>query len=193
MVKKHKKLSDILVYILFHHKDKGGINETKLMKLLYFVDADYYEQHNETLSGIDYYKNKYGPTVDFKVYLKVCQELKGCIERQEEQLETGKKTTVRLLKDDHKSSLSLEQQEFIDGVMSKYGDLDTSQIVSISHLEPTYTGSGQLKDLIDFELVHHRQGGSLPDEVDGDCKAEIIDLTKEMTQQELARLNDRLK
>ena len=184
----NERLADIIVYVLFKFPD-GGLGETKLMKLLYFIDADHYEKYGQTLSGVDYYKNHYGPTPDFSVYQQVCQELGDYIERQKKEAEGQRRTTVRLINNDYQTNLSLEKQTLIEAVIKRYGYLPTKDIVFISHLEPTYTGGGDLKSLIDFSLVHHRQDNVL---ADTNRQPETIDLTKEMDTDKLQKLNDRL-
>src|SRR4030042_3590885 len=56
------KFKEVLLYILGKVGSKPNIGETVIYKLLYFIDFDYYEKHEEQLIGATYIKNAHGPT-----------------------------------------------------------------------------------------------------------------------------------
>jgi transcriptional regulator with XRE-family HTH domain len=56
------KFKEVLLYIFGKVGSKPNIGETAIYKLLYFIDFDYYEKHEEQLIGATYIKNTYGPT-----------------------------------------------------------------------------------------------------------------------------------
>ena len=56
-----KKFKNILLYILERCAGKPNVGETVLYKLLYFSDFNYYELHEEHLTGAKYRKLPYGP------------------------------------------------------------------------------------------------------------------------------------
>ncbi len=56
------KFKEVLLYILKTVGGKPNIGMTVLYKLLYFIDFDYYEKHEEQLMGLTYIKNQFGPT-----------------------------------------------------------------------------------------------------------------------------------
>ena len=187
---KTPKLVDVLFYTVAKLNIKGGISETKLMKILYFIDANYYESHGQTLTGVKYYKNKFGPTPDFKEYLEAIKFLKDYLDRKQEQMTDYSRTTVRLVKKSYSPRLNPDQRKVIDLVVKDYGGLSRQEIVDASHMEPTYLGSRDLNDKIEFELVHHRQK-DISDEEKPD-NVETIDLGAEMNPDQLKRAEKRL-
>jgi len=58
---KVNKFKNVLLYILENCAGKPNVGETLLYKLLYFSDFNYYELHEEHLSGATYRKLPYGP------------------------------------------------------------------------------------------------------------------------------------
>ena len=56
------KFKQVLLYILSKTAGKPNVGMTVLYKLLYFIDFDYYEKHDEQLMGLRYIKNTHGPT-----------------------------------------------------------------------------------------------------------------------------------
>jgi transcriptional regulator with XRE-family HTH domain len=56
-----EKLRNVLLYILERCAGKPNVGETVLNKLLYFADFNYFELHEEHLTGASYRKLPYGP------------------------------------------------------------------------------------------------------------------------------------
>ena len=56
------KLENVLLYVLNKIGSQPNIGETVLYKILYFIDFDYYERHDRSITGLRYYHNHYGPT-----------------------------------------------------------------------------------------------------------------------------------
>ena len=56
------KLENILLYVLGKVGAKPNMGETVLYKILYFIDFDYYERFGRSITGMQYYRNHYGPT-----------------------------------------------------------------------------------------------------------------------------------
>ena len=53
------KFKEVLLYILEKIGARANIGEAVICKLLYFIDFDYYEKHEEQLIGATYIKNNY--------------------------------------------------------------------------------------------------------------------------------------
>ena len=63
-----EKFKQVFLYVLQQVGAKPNVGETVLYKLLYFIDFDFYEKHEEQLMGLTYIKNTHGPTPrEFKV------------------------------------------------------------------------------------------------------------------------------
>ena len=65
---KPEKLREVLLYILEKVGAKPNVGETVLYKLLYFIDFDHYEKTGQSVTGLTYIRNYFGPTPtrDFK-------------------------------------------------------------------------------------------------------------------------------
>jgi len=58
-----EKLEQVILYFL-EHINNVHLGRTKLMKLLYFVDFDHYEAHDQSVTGATYRKLPHGPYPD---------------------------------------------------------------------------------------------------------------------------------
>ena len=54
------KLQQAMLYFMYHCDDQH-LGKTKLMKLLYFLDFDYYQEHRESVTGARYERFGHGP------------------------------------------------------------------------------------------------------------------------------------
>ncbi|MEI7918517.1 MAG: type II toxin-antitoxin system antitoxin SocA domain-containing protein [Candidatus Saccharibacteria bacterium] len=57
-----EKLREVLLYVLEKVGAKPNVGETVLYKLLYFIDFDYYEKYGQSITGLTYIRNHFGPT-----------------------------------------------------------------------------------------------------------------------------------
>jgi transcriptional regulator with XRE-family HTH domain len=57
-----EKLREVLLYVLEKVGAKPNVGETVLYKLLYFIDFDYYEKYGQSITGLSYVRNHFGPT-----------------------------------------------------------------------------------------------------------------------------------
>jgi transcriptional regulator with XRE-family HTH domain len=58
----HEKLGEVLLYVLEKVGAKPNVGESTLHKLLYFIDHDYQEKFGQSITGLTYAHNPYGPT-----------------------------------------------------------------------------------------------------------------------------------
>lgn len=56
-----RKFSEILLYIVSRIGAHAEVGESTLYKLLYCIDFDYYERHEESLTGLSYIRTAHGP------------------------------------------------------------------------------------------------------------------------------------
>ncbi len=152
----YRKFAELLVYMLSQFE--GSVNETKVLKLLYFADANSYEKLGKTISGnVTYYKNHFGPTPNYKILMNLYEALGDYLVRDEQQLEEYKSCLVKLQNRDYTfKSLTAEDIEIIDDTVAKYGKLSLPEVVKLSHFDPPYLAS-QKKKKIDFSYVRFRK------------------------------------
>ena len=89
-----ENFKELLIYIVKNFNDNETLTETKLWKLLYFCDADFFEKNKKTITGVDYYKNIYGATPDKKIIDKVLPRIKEYVKIEKIKKPDGKTITL---------------------------------------------------------------------------------------------------
>jgi len=154
MVKKEKKFNDLLYYLVSSFKENGVV-ETKLMKLLYFTEANYYKNNKKIITGVDYFKNIYGPTPDIKVLNKAKRSLNKFLVVKEKKYNGRKITVYEVVNKDYSyNSLTEKEMEEAKKVIELYSKLPSDQLSKISHSDPPYLASD---NRIDFAYVNYRK------------------------------------
>ena len=152
--KKNKKFNDLVFYLIAKFGD-GGVVETKLMKLLYFSEAHYYEKKNRTISNISYFKNNYGPTPDFKILQETLELLKDFIKVEKKTINGRKIKIFKVVNKNYVcSGLEEGERQEVDRMFDLYGDLPFNQLSKLSHLDPPFLAS---ENKILFRYVKHRR------------------------------------
>jgi len=146
---------EVLIYILNEVGAKPNIGETVIYKLLYFIDFDHYEKHEEQLIGATYLKNKYGPTpVEFR---KITDQMvaKGeIIEVKDKYFEYPRRKYLPLRKPEL-SVLKGSEIKIINGVLDKLSDMTARQISDYSHNDVPWLTADDGK-VIEYESVFYR-------------------------------------
>ncbi|PIZ01076.1 hypothetical protein COY61_00760 [bacterium (Candidatus Gribaldobacteria) CG_4_10_14_0_8_um_filter_33_9] len=152
-----EKFKELLIYVVKHFNDNETLTETKLWKLLYFCEADFYEKFNHTITGVDYYKNLYGATPAKVVINRVLPQAKDYVKTEKIKKDSGKIMTVFKPHNDYKyKALSANEIEQIRKTCEKYFRLSVSDITILAHQDPPYLGAEKGKK-IDFRFVNYRE------------------------------------
>jgi transcriptional regulator with XRE-family HTH domain len=149
------KFREVLLYILGKVGSKPNIGETVLYKLLYFIDFDYYEKHEEQLVGATYVRNRYGPTpVEFR---KVVEQMEkaGEIERVRSDYFSYPQTKYLPLRSPNLALLSGQEKELIDDVLNRLSDMNAAQMSEYSHNDVPWRGTAEGRR-IEYEAVFYR-------------------------------------
>lgn len=165
-----EKFKELLIYIVKNFNDNETLTETKLWKLLYFCDADFFEKHKKTITGIDYYKNIYGATPDKKVIDKVLPKIKEYVKIEKLKKPDGR--TIRLYKphkDYHYKFLSANEIVETRETCEKYYRLPVSSVTALAHKDPPYLGA-KMKEKVDFNFVNYREDEDV-EEIDSKGKS----------------------
>ncbi|MFA5134425.1 MAG: type II toxin-antitoxin system antitoxin SocA domain-containing protein [Patescibacteria group bacterium] len=151
-----QKLKELLVFIVEKY-EADILTETKLWKLAYFCESNFYFKNHRTITGINYYKNKFGPTPDYKVISSIMEEIDGTyIQRKEAaRLGGGRMILYSKLSDYPIKKLSGEEQREILDTCAKYSKLNTNEIMILAHKDPPYLGADD-DEKINFDFVLHR-------------------------------------
>ena len=148
------KFKEVFLYILNEVGAKPNVSESVLQKMLYFIDFDYYEEHEEQLIGATYIRNKYGPTpIEFK---KIVDEM-----IDDEDLDKVKsrhyyeQTKYLPLRKADLSDLNANELNTINKVLEKLSDMNARQIAEYSHNDIPWLATGD-KEKINYEAVFYR-------------------------------------
>lgn len=154
--KRVEKFKQVLLYILSKVGYQPNVGETVVNKLLYFIDFDYYEKHEEQLMGATYIKNTYGPTV---VELKAIVDdmlAHEEIKREKVQYHNHLQTKFIPLKEPNLTLLTGQELVHIDQVLARLGHMGGREISDYSHKDVPWmtTPDGET---IDYEKAFYRQ------------------------------------
>ncbi len=132
----------------------NDVYETKLWKLLFFIEADFYEKYNETITGVKYLKNIHGPTPDYKVGKKALDELVESAFIVEIKDQYGIK--YRVNNDYDIEHLSSQQIDSINNTCDNFSGLSVKRLSILSHNDPVYLMAEKIHSLLDFGNVKYR-------------------------------------
>lgn len=150
-----EKFRQVLLYVLTQVAGKPNVGETVLHKLLYFIDFDYYEKFDESLTGVTYIRNHHGPTaVDLREILRQMQK-RGDVEAVKiKYYEYPQKKHLALAAPDL-SVLSAREIKHIDEVLTRLADKNAKEIEAYSHGDLPWLAAKPGR-AIDYEAVFYR-------------------------------------
>jgi len=165
-----EKFKELLIYIVKSFNDNETLTETKLWKLLYFCDADFFEKHRGTITGIDYYKNKYGATPDKKIIDKALPQIKNFVKVEKIKKPDGKTMRVYKPQNDYNyQDLLANEIEEARNTCEKYYRLSVQDISVLAHKDPPYLGA-KMRERIDFKFVDYREDKDI-EEIEGEDRS----------------------
>ena len=148
------KFKEILIYVLSKVGSKPNVGESVIYKLLYFIDFNYYEKHEEQLIGATYIRNNYGPTP--KEFIKIVENMEGkdLAKVQDNYFQYPQTKYLPLRKPDL-SKISTYEQKVIDDVINSLSDMNAKQISEYSHNDVPWQTTEE-GEVIDYESVFYR-------------------------------------
>ncbi|MDB9741391.1 Panacea domain-containing protein [Akkermansiaceae bacterium] len=150
-----EKFKQVLLYLLQKVGARPNVGQTVLYKLLYFIDFDYYEKHEEQLMGLTYIKNTYGPTPrEFKAVVDEMISEGSIDEVKAKHFALQQRKYLPVVSPDL-SKLSGQELAMIDSVIHRYGDCSATQISELSH-EDTPWQIAKDKENIEYEYAFYR-------------------------------------
>ncbi len=149
------KFKEVLLYILGKVGSRPNIGQTVLYKLLYFIDFDYYELHEEPLIGATYIKNHYGPTpISFAKIVKQMESDGQLVEVRSKYFDHDQTKYVPV-KEADVSNLSGRELKHIDDELDKLSHFTARQLSELSHKDTPWIVAKD-KEVIDYEHVFYR-------------------------------------
>jgi transcriptional regulator with XRE-family HTH domain len=164
-----EKFRQILIHILRKCGGKPNVDMTVIYKILYFIDFDYYEKHEEQIMGLVYLKNTHGPTPYYFDELIKEMKDKGNIEELKSKFYTYPQTKY-LIDPRIEPDLSIlngREIEHIDWEIARLSDLTASMLSELSHRDVPWISAEEGKPL-DYEAVFYRTKDTSVREYDAD-------------------------
>lgn len=153
--KKLDKFKEVLLYVLSKVGAKLNVGQTVIYKLLYFIDFDYYELHEEQLIGATYIKNHHGPTpVEFA---KIVSDMEnsGEIETVKSKYFKYDQTKYLPKRKPDLSKLSALELKHIDNELDRLSDKNANEISDLSHSDVPWI-TAETGQPLDYEAVFYR-------------------------------------
>lgn len=152
----NSKLKDALMYILHSFGDVEELGMTKVSKLLYFSDFNYYKENFEPITGEEYIREEHGPLAT-EVYNAVeALQSEGRISAEKEPIDDDIEKWVFEVEGDLEfPTLGEDEKEAISNVVSKLGNLSASELEEISHRDNPWQVT-EPQQPINYDLVFYR-------------------------------------
>ena len=150
------KFKNVFLYILENCAGKPNVGETVLYKLLYFSDFNYYELHEEHLSGAAYRKLPYGPAPNNVDAIIKAMIDEGELMRIKTDYHNNPQTRHIPLRKADLTELKASEKEVIDKVIDQFSDWSAKAISDYSHKDIPWMATKDGKE-INYELVFYRE------------------------------------
>src|ERR1035437_3700878 len=142
MTLNQKKYQNAVLYLC--QKLNGEVRgKKKLAKLLYFVDFDFYEKNQKSITGDIYRALPMGPfPVSLDTMTDVMTKDKAISVKQVEEREGYNQTEVyHCISKPDVSVFEKGEIDMLDRIVVKYGHLNGKQLEELSHAEAPYIGT----------------------------------------------------
>ena len=152
-----EKLRQVLLYILNKVGGKPNVGETVLYKLLYFIDFDYYEKYGQSVTGLEYYHNHFGPTPKTRDFRALVQNMEQAGELEVVTTEyfnnkQKKYLAVAAVKLDR---LNAQEIKHIDSELDRLSDKTATELSELSHRDTPWIVASPHKP-IDYRDTFYR-------------------------------------
>ena len=152
-----KKYKNAILYFCKNVGKRGVWGKKKFYKLFYYLDFDYFEQHEKPITGDVYHKLPMGPAPTY--FDAMVNDLSGekKIIVSERPTGTGYNDTVVYTTNasPDMSVFSEEEKKMLKAVVRKYGGKSGTQLEKLSHSEAPYKAVEEGEE-IPLELAHYR-------------------------------------
>ena len=151
-----KKLREAMLFFINMQDEISFLGRTKLAKLLFFADFEFYSENHSSITGTMYMKKEHGPfPVDCTFY-----DALDCLE-QDGSIEIRTVTTGNFDRDEYvptrKADVSCfteDEIETLTKVGMRFKNYNAKQIKDFSHGTPAYVLTGD-DETIGYELSYY--------------------------------------
>jgi uncharacterized phage-associated protein len=149
------KFKEVLIYLLSKVGAKSNVGKTVIVKLLYFIDFDYYEEKETQLMGMKYIKKQHGPFP--LLYDSTVKEMEqnGDIIPVKEKYFGRDQQKYLPLREANLSCLSGDELEYIRKVLRRYSDMTATQLTHYSHMDVPWIAAKD-GEVLEYEGVFYR-------------------------------------
>jgi len=150
-----EKYRQVILYFL-HECNNEHLGRVKLMKLLYYLDFDYFGQHRTSVTGDKYRRLEHGPVpvhADAILQEMECDALITSVPAQRgpfSQTQYVPRTTYNL------SALTAEEVTVLKAVTERWRDATRAEIEDASHREQPWIATPENRD-VSFVHAFHRK------------------------------------
>ncbi|MCK4730139.1 MAG: SocA family protein [Candidatus Aenigmarchaeota archaeon] len=150
------KYKEIILY-LANKVNNRTLGKVKLMKLLYYLDFDFFEKYGKSVTGDQYLRWPLGPVP--RIAEEVLEEMKKevMVKIVKEKMPVGynDKNLIVPLKEKTIKNISKEEIQMLDEIADKWEKHTGSEMTSASHGEAPWIAT-KPNEVIDYNLVYYR-------------------------------------
>ena len=175
-----KNLSNLIKYIITEVQDSGGlVLRTRLVKLLYLCDIEYFRNYRKLITGLDWIRYKYGPFA-FEL-IDIGGRMGIDIVEESVDFSSGKgfRVTVEEPPDPDKW-FEYSQRLVVDRVIKRWGDEDLNLMLDYVYCDTEPMKNAQYQEKLDFNKVIRgmRRAGSTSLDLSSDDKKVVKQLVE---------------
>ncbi len=156
MVKINEKKYRNLILFFANKIRNGTLGKLKMMKLLYFLDFDYFEKYGKSITGDEYLRFENGPVP--RMAEKILKEMNGKdIKISKKKIGFGYyyQQLIEALKEFDISVFSKEELLMMEETANKWEKFSGSEMKTTSHGEAPWIAT-KPNNIIDYNLVYYR-------------------------------------
>jgi hypothetical protein len=188
----NNSLSELLVAIVSYVTDRGGyVTKTKLLKLVYLLDVEFYRAHRAIFTGFQWKYFHLGPwTREFDPLLDGLVSQGNLVEQTSERsefdtkfLRTSEPVDLRKPFDNYRDEAILKT------ILDTWGPSTTGEILDYVYFRTEPMEYGIRNEKLDFTTILEQAPGIYKRPASGKTAKEITAIRKEFSQNTTARLS----
>lgn len=150
-----KKYKNIILFFV-NKIQNGTLGKVKLMKLLYFLDFDFFEKYDKSVTGDKYLRFEYGPVPSMceKILKRMMGKEIG-IERRKVKDGYNDQQLIKPLENFSVKDFTNEELLMMEEIADKWEKFSGTEMKNASHGEAPWIATEQDKE-IDYNLAYYR-------------------------------------
>lgn len=156
MVKINEKKYKNVILFFAKKVQNGTLGKLKMMKLLYFLDFDFFEKYGKSVTGDSYLRFENGPIPQMAE--KILKEMNGKdIKITKRKIADGynDQQHIEALKDFDMNLFTKEELVMLEEVANKWEKFSGSEIKTATHGEAPWIAT-EPNNIIDYNLAYYR-------------------------------------